>query len=155
MPVRRSLLVGVSLCAALALGESAWATIDNQKSFKAAYPGKESKAYSCKVCHQGIVGKKGDLNAYGLALQTLKEGPGKALKLGVEDYKAIEQDDADADGASNLDEINAGTAPGDPASAPEGASAPSQPTANTDPQHANGKAIVEGGVSSPDQGGGQ
>ena len=55
----------------------AWATIDNLKAFKQAYPGRT--AVSCKTCHQGIVGKRGDLNAYGLALQKLK-GAGNATK---------------------------------------------------------------------------
>jgi predicted CXXCH cytochrome family protein len=113
MPTRRSLILGLALSAVFGVGGSAWATIDSLKSFKAAYPGKDAKAYSCKVCHQNAVGKKGDLNAYGLALQKLK-GAGKALKLTVEDYKAIEKDDVDGDGVSNLDEINGGKSPGDP-----------------------------------------
>src|SRR3989338_10016973 len=103
---RRSVWCGVALIASLLAAESAWATIDNLKSYKQAYPGQEPKAYSCKVCHQGIMGKKGDLNAYGLALQTLK-GEGNAKKLTEEDLRAVEQDDADEDGAANLDEINA------------------------------------------------
>ena len=117
MPLCRSAVVGLSVCLTFALGPPAWATIDNLKSYKQAYPGQEPKAYSCKVCHQGIMGKKGDLNAYGLALQTLK-GEGNAKKLTEEDLRAVEQDDADEDGAANLDEMNAGTAPGDPASVP-------------------------------------
>ena len=96
----------------------AWATLDNFKTFKEAYPGKEAKAYSCKICHLNAMGKKGELNAYGLALQKLK-APADAKKLTGEDIRALEKDDADKDGASNLDEINAGTAPGDSASIPK------------------------------------
>ncbi len=107
----------IGCCAVLLPGRPAWATIDNLKSYRAAYPGKEPKAYSCKVCHNGAIGKKGDLNSYGLALQQHK-GEGNAKQLTEADLRAVEQDDADKDGASNLDEINAGTAPGDPASTP-------------------------------------
>jgi predicted CXXCH cytochrome family protein len=70
------------------------ATIDDLKSYKQAYPGQDAKAYSCKVCHEGAVGKKGDLNAYGLALQKLK-APGDAKKLTEEDYRALEQQEAE------------------------------------------------------------
>ncbi len=70
----------------------AWATIQNVKSLKQAYPGKETKAYSCKTCHAGAVGKATDLNAYGLALQK-HTGAGHAKMLTVEDYHAVEIED--------------------------------------------------------------
>ncbi|MBI4342902.1 MAG: hypothetical protein HY599_06010, partial [Candidatus Omnitrophica bacterium] len=122
MSYARCVLGRVSLLVAglgLAAAAPAEATIDNLKSYKQAYPGKDPKAYSCKVCHQGAIGKKGDLNAYGAALQKLAT-PIDSKKLKPEDYKAVETVDADEDGASNLDEITAGTDPSDPASAPEG-----------------------------------
>ena len=125
MSIRRRILVGVGVVAWLAVGGApAWSTMDNVKSFKLAYPGKDAKAYSCKVCHLGAMGTKANLNPYGLALQKSKTTESKAppaadaKKLTEKDYRAIEKDDADGDGASNLDEINAGTAPGDPASVP-------------------------------------
>src|SRR3989338_1798525 len=65
----------------------AWATVDNLKVYKQAFPDKAAKA-SCKTCHEGAIGKKGDLNAYGLALQKLK-GPGNALKLTEADIRAV------------------------------------------------------------------
>lgn len=114
-----AVVLTISGVVVLGLGSEAWATIDNLKSFKQTYPGKEPKAYSCKVCHLGAIGKKGDLNAYGLALQKLK-APADAKKLTEKDFKAIEKVDADKDGASNLDEITAGTFPGDPVSVPAG-----------------------------------
>ena len=117
MPVRRGIRFGVSLALLLALGEPAWATLENFKSFKQAYPGKGPKATSCKICHQHLMGQKGDLNAYGLALQKLR-APADAKNLTEQDFRAIEKEDADKDGASNLDEINAGMFPGDPASVP-------------------------------------
>lgn len=116
--LKRALIIGlVAGCAVGLPAAPSWATIDNLKSYKVAYPGKEPKAYSCKVCHDNAVGKKGDLNAYGLALQAYKAAAG-AKKLTEEDYRAVETEDADDDKASNLDEINAGTSPSDPASAP-------------------------------------
>ena len=114
---RRLMKLAVGGCALCLLAAPAWATIDNLKSYKAAYPGKAPQAYSCKVCHDGAIGKKDNLNAYGLALQQYKADAG-AKKLTEEDYRAIEKEDADKDGASNLDEINAGTSPADPASTP-------------------------------------
>ncbi|MBI3996995.1 MAG: hypothetical protein HY352_04980 [Candidatus Omnitrophica bacterium] len=125
-PVAR---IGVGLAGIVWLATPAWATIDNFKSYKAAYPGKDAKAYSCKVCHQHPVGRAGDLNAYGKALQQSKAQIG-AKKLTVEDYRASEKGDADSDGASNVEEINAGTSPSDPASVPKGIHTP----------HAAGKA---------------
>jgi len=115
---RQGVVGGLTLAVTLILGPPCWATIDSLKSFKAAYPGKDAKAYSCKVCHQGVVGKKGDLNAYGQALQKLK-APATAKALTVEDYRAVEKDDADGDGASNLQEWEAGAKWADPASVPE------------------------------------
>ncbi|HEX9780537.1 MAG TPA: cytochrome c3 family protein [bacterium] len=103
------------LLAWLVMAPSAWATIQNVKSFKAAYP--DTKAVTCKACHESAVGKKGDLNAYGKALEALK-GAGNALALTIEDYRAVEDQDADEDGATNGEELNAGTNPSDPASLP-------------------------------------
>ena len=122
MLTRQRVVVGMCVLLAAAGGESAWATLENLKTFKQAYPSKEPKTYSCKICHQGFLGKKDNLNAYGLAMQKLK-APADAKKLTPDDLKAVEKEDSDNDGASNLDELNAGTAPGDPASVPQGAAA--------------------------------
>ncbi|MBI2495197.1 MAG: hypothetical protein HYY90_07055 [Candidatus Omnitrophica bacterium] len=126
MPSHRRALVRLTLVAVLAClgGRPAGATIDNLKSYKVAYPGKDAKAYSCKVCHLGAIGKKGDLNGYGLALQTFKAAAG-AKKLTVEDFRAVEAEDPDEDGATTLQELEAGTDPSNAASAPPG-SPPSQ-----------------------------
>ena len=86
---RHVMVVGLGLCVTGVLASSAWATVQNLKSYKAAHPGKEPKAYTCKICHDNAVGKKGDLNAYGLALQQQK-GEGNAKALTVEDYQAVE-----------------------------------------------------------------
>ena len=117
MVTRRSLWVSVSLVSALVLADAAWATMDNLKTFKQAYPPQEGKTYSCKVCHLNAIGKKGELNAYGLELQKLK-GEGNAKALTKEDIESVGKKDADGDGVSNADEIKAGTGPGDPKSFP-------------------------------------
>ena len=117
MLMRRVALIGLGICLSFVLQKPAWATVASLQSFKTVYPGLDAKIYSCKVCHMGAVGKKGDLNAYGLALQKLKL-PADAKKLTAEDYRAIEKEDADGDGVSNLDEIKAATSPGDPKSVP-------------------------------------
>lgn len=108
-----SLIVGV----VLGVAGPAWATMDNFKSFKAAYPGKLA---TCQTCHNGLVGKKGDLNAYGTALQEAKTkaAAADAKKLTEPDYRAVESGDADGDGVSNLAEITAGTNPGVAAATP-------------------------------------
>ena len=117
MPLCRSTVAGLSVCLTLALGPPAWATMDNLKSFKAAYPGKEAKAYSCKVCHEGVMGNKDNLNTYGRALKQFKAEQG-AKKLLAEDYQAFDAADTDEDGAANAQELEAGTDPLDPASVP-------------------------------------
>src|SRR3989338_8959310 len=117
MPLCRSTVAGLSVCLTLALGPPAWATMDNLKSFKAAYPGKEAKAYSCKVCHEGVMCNKDNLNTYGRALKQFKAEQG-AKKLLAEDYQAFDAVDTDEDGAANAQELEAGTDPLEPASVP-------------------------------------
>lgn len=115
----RGLLIGLILGLAVGAAGSAWATLENLKSLKAAYPGKTA---SCQTCHNGLVGKKGDLNAYGTALQKAHadaQPPADAKKLTEADYRAVEKGDADGDGASNLAEIQAGTNPGVATSTPK------------------------------------
>ena len=83
------------------------ATPSYQTAFVAAYPTvSATKLNGCATCHMPIV--KDFLNSYGLAV--------KEKKL---DFKSIEELDSDADGKSNIAEINAGTLPGSQASEPE------------------------------------
>ncbi|MBI2870653.1 MAG: hypothetical protein HYY14_02955 [Candidatus Omnitrophica bacterium] len=99
------------------------ATVQNLMTFKKAYPGKDAKAYSCKVCHQGAMGKADDLNVYGLSLKATKPG-GAAKILAEADFHLLDQEDADQDGAANLMEWEQGTDLADPASHPEGVTPP-------------------------------
>jgi len=59
----------------------------------------------------------GKLNPYGVDFAKQRTRDAAA-------FKAIERLDSDKDGVSNLDEIKAGTLPGDPASKPSAANAP-------------------------------
>ena len=71
--------------------QKAEATGANFLSFKQAYP--SAKGVSCKTCHQGAIGKKGDLNAYGTALQKLKL-PKDAKSLKAADFHAMDDKDS-------------------------------------------------------------
>ncbi len=117
----RSVAVLVSACivGVMCGGASVWATIDNLKAFKQAYPGKDAKAYSCKVCHLGALGKATDQNAYGRSLKQLPS-PANPKKLTIDDFKAAESVDADGDGVTNGAELQAGTDPANPDSKPAG-----------------------------------
>lgn len=137
MVAMRSSLPGFSIAAAgllaalVSVPAVADATVDNLKSFKQAYPSRDPKTSNCKVCHHNAIGRKSDLNAYGAAFQKLA-APAKPKKLTEPDYRGVEAGDADADGASNGDELKAGTDPSDPASAPPGAAPASAPAPGAD-----------------------
>lgn len=75
-----------------------------KKKFTAQYP--KSSLSGCVTCHNNE-DEPGDsgLNAYG-----------EDLNAASLNFKAIEAKDSDGDGKSNLDEINAGTLPGDKSS---------------------------------------
>lgn len=108
---------------------SAWATMENFKSYKEAHPGLAPAASSCKICHLGPMGKKDNLNSYGKALKAFKADQG-AKQLTAKDYEAFDAADSDSDGATNAQEITAGTDPFDRASVPNGA-----PVVSTDTSH--------------------
>ena len=112
------LLVGLS--GVVGWCQPAWATINNLKAYKQAYPDKEPKSISCKTCHEHVIGNKTDLNGYGKALQQLP-APADPKKLTVDDFRAAESADPDHDGATTLQELEAGTNPSDPASVPPAA----------------------------------
>ena len=83
----------------------AFALPQHMKSFSTAYP--QFKRVSCTVCH--IQPPK--LNPYGLAVQ-------KTIQAGVVNVKAIESLDSDEDQYTNIEEITAGSMPGDKDSTP-------------------------------------
>lgn len=106
------------------MASPAWATMENLKAYKQAYPGKDAKAYTCTICHQGAPVPTGKLTAYGESLIKLKADASSAKQLTVEDFRAAESGDADKDGTSNGDELKAGTNPSDPKSVPASAAKP-------------------------------
>lgn len=65
-------------------------------------------SYSCTVCHTSTSGTA-PRNAYG-----------EAFGAASHDFAAIEGQDSDGDGFTNLAELQAGTLPGDPSSKPSG-----------------------------------
>lgn len=100
------------VAAVLVLASAAFATIAWQKEFDKLYkpkPESELKKAKCAACHVQRNGK-GDLNPYGKLLQK--------KKVEAASMKAIEKQDADKDGFTNIDELKAGTLPGDPKSKP-------------------------------------
>ncbi|MDO8730166.1 MAG: cytochrome c3 family protein [Candidatus Omnitrophota bacterium] len=95
----RTALSLILFCALLPAGR-AEATVANQSAAKKAAP--TAKGISCKTCHQNAIGRGGDLNAYGAALQK-----------GKLDFKGLEAVDSDGDGVPNGKELEAGTNPGE------------------------------------------
>ncbi len=86
--------------------------------FKQLYAPKEgtdlAKAMPCLVCHTKMPADK-TVNPYGTDVG--KAAGGKPIAQSA--FRAVEKLDSDKDGFSNLDEIKAGTLPGDPKSKPK------------------------------------
>lgn len=101
--------IAIFVLAGAVLATAAWF-----KLFKDTYKPAAGSALAnakCGVCHTGKVGKsKADLNAYGKML--------KGKPVTVQSLKAIQNKDADKDGATNIAEIKAGKLPGDKTSKP-------------------------------------
>ena len=128
---RRRIIVAGCAGIALVIGQSAHATIDNLKTYKPAYPD-QAKTASCKTCHEGVMGTATNLNGYGKALKQLP-APANPRKLTVEDYQAAAAADQDQDGATTMQELEAGTDPSDPTSTPTPArTEPAQPSSGAD-----------------------
>jgi hypothetical protein len=91
---------------------------------------------TCSHCHSSVYPTS--WNAFGASVKS-KLAPGDAFEAALPDALAgLEQEDADGDGLSNLEELELGTAPGDAASgwsaapAPEGAGNPQYDVGNYD-----------------------
>jgi hypothetical protein len=113
----RKTTVAVSVLLAFCVGTTVLANLDNQKAFVTKYPDAKASLGKCTTCHMKSLPKKEDheLNPYG------KDVLGKACvdpKAAKKDFKfeKIEALDSDGDGVKNIDEIKAGTNPGDPKS---------------------------------------
>jgi len=101
------------LLATLGLSSTLLASVEIQKAFVAAYPDAKAKLGKCSSCHTAAMPKKdtAGVNAYGKDMEKALDKEKK-----VYDFKKIEALDSDGDGVKNLDEIKAGTNPGDKAS---------------------------------------
>lgn len=117
--MKRSLVI---LTMAMMAG-AAFGNPDILAAFKRTYAPKPAFSENgCIVCHTSPP----QWNPYGRAVKEAKSG-----LVTAETFHAIESADSDGDGATNKDEIEAGTFPGDPKSAPEGTTPPTQPPSNS------------------------
>jgi hypothetical protein len=107
----------LAVLGSLTIGSSLLGTIQNQKAFVEKYPDAKAKLGKCTTCHVKPLPKKEDheSNAYGKDLVTKAVIDPKANPK-MYDFTKIEALDSDGDGVKNVDEIKAGTNPGDPAS---------------------------------------
>ena len=71
--------------------------------FTSTYPNSATSSFSCSICHTSVPTR----NPYGAAYAAAGHN-----------FKTIESQDSDGDGATNIVEINAGTNPGSAASKP-------------------------------------
>ena len=112
--MRNSMKGVIAVLGALALGSTLLATMDDQKAFVAKYPDAKAKLGKCSTCHAKPLPKKEDhdLNAYGKDVKEKCVVDPKAEKK-TYDFAKIEALDSDGDGVKNIDEIKAGTNPGD------------------------------------------
>jgi hypothetical protein len=120
--VRTSLLwLGLALVAVAGLTTLAAAKATDVGTFRTTYgshikDGSDlAKAMPCLVCHDKMPATKTGLNPYGMDVG--KAAAGKPVDAKV--LAAVERMDSDKDGVSNIDEIRAGTHPGDPNSKPK------------------------------------
>ena len=97
--------------AMIAFSTTVLATMDLQKDLVAKYP--TCKA-NCATCHVKKMAKKGDaeLNVFGKDMVAKAVVDPKAEKKTF-NFEKIESLDSDGDGVKNIDEIKAGTNPGD------------------------------------------
>ncbi|MDR7434895.1 MAG: hypothetical protein QN189_07175 [Armatimonadota bacterium] len=112
LPVLALMVVGILV---FTYGQ-AMAKPDQGNAFKELYAPKEGSALAkagCLVCHAEMKDLK-KLNPYGADLKKQLEKT-KDITAAL---KAIEPLDSDKDGVKNIDEIKAGTLPGDPTSKP-------------------------------------
>jgi hypothetical protein len=111
--------IGLAVLVVVAGAVRATATPQAGTPFKALYgTPKEgtdlAKAMPCQACHTAMPPAKTNLNPYGADLQKAAKGAINEAAL-----KAIEKLDSDKDTFSNINEIKAGTLPGDAKSKPK------------------------------------
>jgi len=102
--------------AALLAAPLLYASIENLKEFQTRYPDAKAKLGKCSTCHVKSLPKKEDHehNPFGKDVAKTLIDPKASPK--VHDWAKVEPLDSDGDGIKNIDEIKAGTNPGDPKS---------------------------------------
>lgn len=113
------MLVWCGLAFLIVVGLTTWAVAKPADTmvFKQVYAPKEGSDLAkanCVVCHAKMPPTKTELNPYGGDI--VKAAAGKAID--EKTLRSIETLDSDKDGFTNIDEIKAGTLPGDPLSKP-------------------------------------
>ncbi len=116
--LRWTILLGLAVFCVAAV--TTWAVAKPQdlallKQLYAPKEGTDLAKANCLACHSKMPPTKTDLNPYGKDLQKAAAGRPVDEKA----FRAIEKLDSDGDGISNLDELKAGTLPGDPKSKPK------------------------------------
>lgn len=104
----------------------AWAQPTGPILFCEVYPDASACAVAppqCTLCHLNTDPEALEWNAYGEDVRSALDG-GDFNTLVAAALEAVEADDSDADAFTNLEEIEAGTWPGDPNSAPADTSCP-------------------------------
>ena len=84
---------------------SAGAVSSYVNSFSSTYPNSTTASFGCSICH--VPAGPSARNAYGAAWASAGHN-----------YRTVESQDSDVDGATNITEINAGTNPGNATSKP-------------------------------------
>ncbi|MCM3875902.1 MAG: thrombospondin type 3 repeat-containing protein [Thermoanaerobaculia bacterium] len=109
--------MAVCVLAAVCVATTLLANLDNQKAFVAKYPDAKASLGKCSTCHVKPLPKKEEheLNPYGKDLLAKAAVDPKAAKKEFK-FEKVEGLDSDGDGVKNVDEIKAGTNPGDPKS---------------------------------------
>jgi hypothetical protein len=87
--------------------------------FNSRYKTSGSRLDTCSTCHASSSPSRENLNPYGSDFAA------------NHDFGAIEAKDSDGDGFSNIDEIKAGTFPGDPNENPDKKAEPPKPAPTT------------------------
>ncbi len=108
---RRYALPLISVCALVSLlltPKAAWAKPEILAAWKAFYPQSKSGDVGCQLCHANSGGGS-PWNAYGWSVRQGVVDQGKSFE---DAFKAVEALDADNNGKTNLQEINASVQPG-------------------------------------------
>lgn len=96
----------------LVMAGAAWGRSTYLTTFNAKYGTSGTRLDDCRLCH--VSGSK-DRNVYGQAFEAALAAKNATVQSAL---TAIEGQDADSDGATNILEITARTMPGDPGDVP-------------------------------------